>query len=392
MLALPSIWTSNDPENNKSYVELFGKLLSHGSLTSNPTYWQKIQVLFQVLRDNKEISSSQQLDWITNGLLPGASKEMRQSAGIAHQVAYTILVDVITGIKEDETRKEAWDARFIPLLHDYLLPTASKPNLDAYIDHVFSEIMVHLSRTSPEFNEIWREGCNFELEMMHASQGGQGRDFKRWINLTLSIIHKLVKANGKGMNTQVLDGMVETFLGTTAWLFSRCLECIVQSKLDWYDGMMFIATMLEDPLFCECLVNVDSMSQGLNDFENIVVQPDVIPQLLRSRSSQPFLRVIVVFCRLFKDEGLKTWDLVVETATSKEQLSDFQKPNSLISQLVSTLKPSFTYLKAPPGANEAFAQQIATALDLNQRPESDEAKGLIDLLVSIVSLRGKVRA
>ena len=57
-------------------------------------------------------------------------------------------------------------------------------------------------------------------------------------------------------------------------------------------------------------------------------------------------------------------------------------------KLISVLSPSYTYLKAPPGVNETFAQGMANVLNLIEDPESDEAKNVAELLVLIVSLRG----
>jgi hypothetical protein len=328
-------------------------------------------------------------------LIAGASKEMRQSVGIAYQTTYTILVDVIIGIKDEETRDQAWKAKFMPIFGDYLIPTDPNPRLEPYFEQVFGEVMIHLSKTSPEFVHVWDMGTVMciKLLMMHLPKGdGSEFDFQRWARLALSLLHKLLEGNmtdDNTVNTQNLDETVKSFLNLSSLLVGKVWLHMTQAHPGgyWDEGMEFLATMLEDPLFCECLVNVDSMAKVLELFKKSVPDPRIRPYL----RWQPFLRVVVVFCRLFAEEGEEVWQIVLDNAIPKENLNDIQKSISRVCRLVSVLKPSYTYLKAPSGVNETFAQGMASALNLIEDPESDEAKRFIDLLVSIVLLRGNLR-
>jgi hypothetical protein len=362
-------------------------------LTSNPTYWQKIQTLFDVLNHNDGITAEQRFDWVNNGLIVGASKEMRQSVGIAYQTTYTILVDVICGIQDEEAQSQALVSMFIPIFSDYLIPEKPNPKLDPYLEQIFTEVMMHLWKTNPRgFIAVWYAGAKeCKLLVMHVRQDdGVEFDFQRWAHLALSLLHKLLEGkmtDDNTLNVENLDEMVKLFLKYTGLLVGLVWDHLMQShpRGDWAQGMEFLATMVVDPLFCECLVNVDSMAHFLDLFKQFVPDPQLRPYLRFG----PFLRIVVVFCRLFPEEGAEVWQTVLDNAIPKDHFSDLTKL-FLVCKLVSVLRPSYTYLKAPPGVNETFAQGTANVLNLIEDPESDDAKAVTDLLVLIVSFRGNL--
>ena len=318
---------------------------------------------------------------------------MRQSVGIAYQITYTILVDVISGIQDQETQGQAWSTMFIPIFSDYLFPPKPNPKLDPYFQQIFTEVMVHLWKTNPlGFNAVWYAGVKEgKLMVMHLRQDdGVEFDFQRWAHLALPLLHKLLEGkmtDDNTLNVENLDEMVKMFLKHTGLLLGLVWEHLTQShpRGDWAQGMELIATMVVDPLFCECLLNVDSMAHFLDLFKQFVPGPQLRPYL----RFEQFLRIVVVFCRLFPEEGAELWQTVLDKAIPKDHFSDLTKL-FLVCKLVSVLKPSYTYLKAPPGVNETFAQGTANVLNLIEDPESDEAKAVPDLLVLIVSLRGNL--
>ena len=331
-----------------------------------------------------------------NGLLIGASKEMRQSVSIAYQVTYTILIDVIAGIEDLAGRDAAWKTHFLPIFRRYLNPEIKIPNLEPYVNDVFIEVFVHMKKTSPElFNANWYQGCHFNRWIVlhlpddEKEDGGEW-DFKRFVNFTLPLMHRLVNENTMGVKTEDLDPTVISFLGTLSSYFAFIVDHMETSHPggDWSEGMEFLAAMMEDPLFCECLLNVDSMAGGLKVFKEYVSRtPEKMALILRRK---PFLRVVVVFCRLFTEEGQAIWRSVLDTLISAERLRHIQKPKSMIAELVSILKPSYKYLKALPGVDETFAREIARVLNLNDDPESEEGTRLMWLFASIVTLHGKL--
>ena len=332
-----------------------------------------------------------------NGLLIGASKEMRQSVSIAYQVTYIILIDVIAGIEDLTQRDTAWKTHFLPIFVRYLNHEITNPNLEPYINDVFIEVFVHMKKTSPElFNANWYQGCHFSrLIILHLpddeKEDGGEWDFKRFVNFTLLLLHRLVNENTMGektVKTENLDTTVVSFLGTLSGYFAFIVDHMETSHPggDWNEGMEFLAAMIEDTLFCECLLNVDSMAGGLKIFKEYVSRtPEKMRLILRWKT---FLRVVVVFCRLFIEEGQAIWQSVLDTSISMDRLRDIQKPKSMISELVSILKPSYKYLKAPPGVNETFAREIARVLNLIDDPESEEGTRLMWLFSSIVTLHG----
>jgi len=320
---------------------------------------------------------------------------MRQSVGLAYQTTYTILVDVILGTKDIETRDHTWRATFMPIFHAYLVPADPNPKLEPYLEQIFTEVLTHLwRRRSAEFKFVWDMATVMCMKylVMHFPQGdGTEYGFQPWAHLALSLLPRVLEGNLKEDNTvdtDNLDEKVKSFLEISGFLVAKVWQHMTQGHPGgyWDEGMEFLATMFEDPLFCECLVKVDSMAKALDIFKSSVPDQRIRPYL-RLRA---FLRVVVVFCRLFQEEGAEVWEIALDNAIPKDCSDDIQKSISRVYKLVSVLKPSYTYLKAPPGVNESFAQGIANVLNLIEDPESDEAKKLTDLLVSIVSLRGNL--
>ena len=315
---------------------------------------------------------------------------MRQSVGIAYQITYTILVDVICGIQDEETQGHT-RSMFVQIFSDYLLPPKPNPKLDPYFDQIFTEVMVHLWKTNPlQFNLVWYAGAKeCKLVVMHIRQDdGVEFDFQRWARLALLLLHKLLEGKMKDDNTlnvENLDKMVKIFLMHTGGLTGMVWEHLMKShpRGDWVQGMEPVATMVMDPLFCECLVNVPSMNHFFDLFKKFVPGPQLRPFL----RFEQFLRIVVVFCRLFPEKGAEVWQTVLDEAIPEDHFSDLTKL-FLVCKLISVLSPSYTYLKAPPGVNETFAQGMANVLNLIEDPESDEAKDVAELLVLIVSLRG----
>jgi len=365
-------------------------------MTSNPTYWTKIGALFDVLQKVEGISSSQQIDWITNGLVVGAKKEMRQSAYTAYTVSYCLLMDVIAGIEEPKARETAWKTNFLEFFLRYFPSDARNPYLEPVYHAVLIEVFVRMKNKSPTlFNEIWLEGCNYNTMMVFhfrdEKKANRGEwDFRNWINLTLPLLHRLLEGSVAGDNTvktETLDPAVITFLHNTSLYFAYIVRHMQRDHPggDWPEAMEFFAYMMEDPLFSDCLVHVDSMASGLKAFKEYIAQtPAKMDAILRWG---PFLRVAIVFCRLFSAEGQAIWQSIVDTTTSTGKLHGFIR-NSVIGEIVTILKPSYTYLKVAPGVNESFAREAAKVLNENKDPESDEGKRLIELFVSIVSFRG----
>lgn len=363
-------------------------------MTSNPDYWQKIKVLFQELRKNGGIEFSDELTWVSNGLLVGVTKEMRQSTAIAHRVTYTILVDLISGIQEDDSREKAWKAEFLPRIHQYLTTNKANASVTDGLGHALTRV-----NNSHDLEVIWTDVCEYLIGFMsqspHASDSGI--EFKsvsqRWIDLTISTLSNfnIQSSQQKEDNPARL-----TFLKMTARPFEEAVSMILNSNGTWVEGTLFLGSLVENPLFWDTLSHSTEMQIGLQAFKDLV-SPEEVVKLLHSPSSRPFIRIIVAYCNANDVEIPELWETLVNEAIAKNGPIDVQNPDALIYQLVSIVKPPTratstnspqSMFGAPRGVNLNLVRELTTALKSYGNVESEEAKRLEALLISLCSLHG----
>ena len=356
-------------------------------MSANPDYWRKIQILFDILRKHNGAKTSDILTWFTQGLVVGAAKEMRQSNLIAHQVTYTILVDVILDIQDDESRDNAWKTEFQPKLRQYY--TAKTPTQVAAGGALSNALFRIVQRRTSDFEKIWSIECEYLIGSMSRQTTESEIDFKtlsqRWVVLAMTFLRRVV-----GEKTERSSSARSLVLKISNPPFQEALRVILESNGTWVNGMDFLASLIDEPLFRECLCSAEEMQSSLKAFKAFI-SPENTVKLLHSASSRPFIRIIVAFCALYHGEMPEIWDTVIDETIPTNRTIDVRNPDSLLYQVVSTVKlSSRTFLHPPPGVNTNLVGELTTALKSSEDLESEEAKRLQNLLISIVSLRGNI--
>ena len=347
--------------------------------------------LFDVLKKTSGIQPSDALEWITNGLLVGASKEMRQSTAIAHQVAYTILVDVILEIQDDDIRANAWTANFVPRLRQYLNSEAAARGSEANMIGAFASALVRISRGCPtDFEKLWIKECEWLIGLISSLPSPSYSEtrfktvFPRWTDLIVLILCQFIGQHYRGQ----LEHEASVFLKITARPLEEAISAILKSAGVCIDEMSFVAGLVETAPFSECLSDADEM-QNTREALKSLLSSDSIVKLVHSASFVPYIRVVLAFCRTYRKQEPQAWEHVVKEAIPEDQLVGVQNPESLFCQLVSIVSPSSrAYLRAPSGINANLVREMSSALASNDDPESEEMNRLERLLVSVVDLRG----
>lgn len=172
--------------------------------------------------------------------------------------------------------------------------------------------------------------------------------------------------------------------------FKEALRVILESNGTWVDGMDFLASLIDEPLVRECLCSAKEMESSEQTFKAFV-SPENTVKLLHSPSSRPFIRAIVAFLASYGGEMPEIWKTVINETVPTHRPIDVRNPDSLLYQVISTVKPSSrTFLHGPSGINTNLVRELSTALKSCQDFESEEAKRLQNLLISIISLRGNI--
>lgn len=356
-------------------------------MNSNPDHWRKIQILFDILRKHEGAKTSEILVWVSQGLLVGAAKEMRQSNLIAHQVTYTILVDVILDIQDGESRDKAWKTDFRPKLRQYYT-AKTLPQVEA--GGALSSALFRIAqRRTNDFEKIWSDECEYLIGSMPRQTTESEVDFKilsqRWAVLTMTLLRRVIEEKAEKRSSARSE-----ILHISNSPFKEALRVILESNGTWVDGMDFLASLIDEPVFRQCLYSAKEMESSQQTFKAFV-SPENTVKLLHSPSSRPFIRVIVSFHASYGGDMPEIWETVINEIVPTHRPIDVRNPDSLLYQVISTVKPSsLTFLHAPPGINTNLVRELSTALKSCQDLESEEAKRLQNLLISVISLRGNI--
>lgn len=356
-------------------------------MNASTEYWQKVQTLFNNLRKHDGLNTSDILTWVTQGLVVGVAKEMRQSNLIAHRVTYTILVDVILDIQDDESRGKAWKTDFQPKFHQYY--TAKTPSQVEAGGALIDALLRIARRRTNDFEKILSDECKYLIGSMSRQTTEPEMDFKilsqRWVVLTMTLLRRVV-----GENTEELSSARSPVLTISIQPFEEASRITLESNGTWVDGMNFLASLTDEQLFRECLRSAEEMRSSQQALK-VFVSPKNTVKLLHSPSSRPFIRVVVAFCALYGAETPEIWDTVTNEAVPTNRPIDIQNPDSLLYQVVTTVKSSSrTFLHAPSGVNANLVCELTTALKSCDDLESGEARRLQNLLISVVALRGNI--
>jgi hypothetical protein len=356
-------------------------------MSSNPDYWQKIQLLFRRLRENNVAEVSDQLVWVNDGLFAGAAKEMRQSSAIAHTVIFTILVDLISEIEDDDNRESAWKNEFIAKIRKCL--TTEKAG--AQITRGLGSTIAYVKKPH-DLEIIWTDVCEYFIGMMSPPlpEGDSGVNFQvlsqRWVDLMVSILRNLGTQDSP---------TTSLFLKISARPLEVGISIFLKSNGSWIDGMLFLASLVEDPLLWDTLFQSTEMETALQAFQGLVLPEHV--NLLHSLSSKPMIRYINTYCNSGIAGARKVWEMLINEAIPTDRPIELQNPDSLIYQVVSVVKPSKRIasadsptppLTAPRGVNMNLVKEMTTALRSYEIIESEEANRLVELLISLCSLYG----
>ena len=350
---------------------------------SGPRYWQNIELLFDTFRKTGAVMLTDEIKWATNGLLIGANKEMRQSAVIAHEVSYRILVDTILENKNKDFRIREWDSHFTPILDQFMTSDDTKKLSETQMGTALALALIRISNTEFEdFLMIWNKLSRRLIDSIRQPISESPEEFKtlshRWIDVALPMLRQF---KGRTSEETIL------FLESIARPFDETICRISRFNGDWVEGMDFLVALCEDPTFGQFLQDGDQLKVMRELFKKFMSRERTV-DLLRSQSCAPFIRLLLVFCRLYSQYSSELWETAVEEAIPESGQIDLLNPNSLLTQIVSIVKPSHSYLKAPAEVNSNLVRELTTILKSLEQLQPQEAAYLEDLIVSVVSLRG----
>ena len=374
IVVVPQIWNQEGRPFDKPFV----KFLAYGSMASNPDYWKTMHDFFNRLRGSHGTPTSALLHWVNQGLLVGVKKEMRPSAVIAQQVTYTILVEIIQDIKDDDARLEAWTAEFTPKLREYLTSTGAATGQPGT---AFGYVLTRIN-DAKGFDRIWGIECQYLIHLM--SESPTISDFNvqfsqvsgKWIEIVLSMLRNFGHPEA---NPYALIPFSRELQKVT----KAALSMILETNGHWTDGMNFLATLLQDHTFTLS----DLTTCCLQDLK-VLTSSDNVVKLLHSPSSDKFISLLVVLLTYYK-ETREIWSLVIDEAIPSTGLIGVTDPNSVFSHIISTsdnrkpgLRPEDFVLA--DGININLVREVATTLKSsdNERPEK--------ILKSLINLWGRV--
>ena len=371
---MPQIWNQEGRPFDKPFV----KFLAHGSMTSNPDYWKTVHVFFNRLIDSHGTPTSELLHWVNQGLLVGAKKEMRPTAAIAQQVTYTILVEIIQDIKDDDSRLEAWTTEFTPKLREYLTCTGTAVGEPGA---AFGYVLTRIN-DAKGFERIWGTECQYLIHLM--SESPTISDFNvqfaqvsgNWIKIVLSMFRNFGQHEAN-------PSALKRFSIELQKVAKAALSMILETNGHWIDGMRFLATLLQDRAFTLS----DLTTYGLQDLKVLTSSENVV-KLLHSPSSEKFIGVLVVLLTRYK-ETREIWKTVIDEAIPSIGLIGVTDPNSLFSHILSTsdnrkpgLRPEDFVLA--DGININLVREIAMTLKSSDHERSEK------MLRSLINLRGRI--
>lgn len=350
---------------------------------SGPQYWQNMELIFNAFRKTRAVMLTDEIKWATNGLLVGANKEMRQSAAIAHEVSCRILVDTILESENKDVRIREWDSHFTPILDQFMTSDDTKKLFETQMGKALASALIRISNAEFEdFLMIWNKTSRRLIDWTRQPIPERPEEFKtlshRWIDVALPMLRQF---KGKTVEETSL------FLESIARPFDETICQISRSNGDWVEGMYFLVALAEDPVFSQFLQDEDQL-KVMRELLRKFMSRERTVELLRSRSCAPFIRLLLVFCRLYSQDSSELWETAVKEAIPESGQIDLLNPNSLLTQIVSIVKPSHSYLKAPAEINSNLVRELTTILKSLEQLQPHEAAHLEDLIVSIVSLRG----
>jgi hypothetical protein len=387
-LALPQIWTSSEHPLEKRFL----KFISLSKSNSSQQYWRRISDLFEVLRKKSERTLSDLINWASKGMLASTGSELDPSN--SSQTAFTILVNVISDMEDDESRIDAWKTNFVPHLHRFLTSTDSKRSSEVKTASALGSALLNMSiRRLSDFDKIWNAECEYLIGLMPGTslmtvpEPGFKTISQRWVNLTLSILRLFAGGKLEAPTTPELT----SFLRIISRPFEKALEASSNMGGTWVDGTAFIASLVDDSLFSGCVLKADEMDGTRQKFKEFVDPTNLVKQL-HSASSGSIIRIIVAFCSLYSKELPEVWETLVNEAIPEARPVEVHDPNSLLAQVVASVESlTLPYLKLPERVNINLVNEMTAALHPTKDAKAIEMKRREDLFVSLVCLRGLPR-
>jgi len=381
---IPTIWTPG----KKSLYEPFVKLLCKGSITSNADYWLRLKTLFDILRTGKLVETSELISWVKDGLLVGAAKELRPSAGTAYEVSYNILIDLISNIGDNETRMDNLRKDFEVELHRYL--STNETFQGAYLNQAFSIALLALgAKHLGDFDYLWRSECQWLRNLMSnvltppEKEASFDIASQRWVDLTVSMLQSLNKHTVDGVLTSILEGLSGTL--------EAALRTASNMKGTWTDGMSFLASISENSSFRESLRNARELQPVKQAVLEFMSSSNIIQQL-HSPSSTAFIRFLFSCCVLFGEEALWIWETFIREVLPESGDLNVRSPDSLLAQVLQIPQRKWESLrgrvKLQPVNSQNLVHEFASAINGAKTAEAGEKERLRELIVSTVSLRG----
>ena len=386
---MPSIWAPGA----RSLYNPFVKLLSRGSQTSNPEYWRKIKILFEVLKISREIPISELVKWVNGGLLVGAATELRPSAGMAYETSYSILVDLISGFEDPAVRNATLQTEFGSKLHQYLASKDSSAFHEQYLNQAFSRALVDLGeRGLSDFQTIWSSECQWLQDMISTilspseAEVGFNVASRRWVRLTLSMISEIRQNKSEAILSPLLEATCRTL--------EASINTISNMKGNWVDGMSFLSTMLEDSIFNEVFRNASELEAARNTIQAFM-SPQNIVTFLHSPSTATFIPVLLSYCLLFGEENPDAWKTFVSEAIPENAPMDIQTPNTILARIVAIPQKDWDALRGkvqPPIRDyENLVSAVIRSLKESESSNADENERAQGLVISLMSLRGMLK-
>jgi hypothetical protein len=371
VVVLPQIWTHQDRPLDKP----FGKFLARGSLTSNPDHWKTLNTLFTNLISLPGIQTAELLEWVNKGLLPGTKKEMRPSAAMASQTAFTILVEIIKHIENAEIRAETWKGEFTAKLLEYV---TSSDGTTGRLGGAFGHALT-LFDDAKEFDVVWGDICKFVQQLMLTSpvminEIDVAPMFDKWTQ----IVHSMVR-NFKDEKSEI----TAIFSSKVRKVAVAAAESIIKTDGFFVDGMGFLATLLQDHTFTSSPLSDDCIA-----YVKVLITPERAVKLLQSPSSEKYITVLIVlWTHCGREYYPTTWNLVVQQAIPADGKIGVDDPESLFSRLLHALDSPKPGLKRKDFVLDKDMQlnlvrEMATTLKASDDEKTE------NVLRSLINLRG----
>jgi hypothetical protein len=379
-LGMPQIWDSKNLAMNKCFMYLCSGFAGHAT----KDFWQKLNALFEIRRKNGFVIDDINIQKISNSLVKTAQSAFRATGTTGTKAAVEITVRLISDVEDEEARKASWKTLFIPRLHAFL--EAYKADLEIGMREALSHGLFIMSLTRPsDFSTIWNEACESLIKLM--AEDFEKPTFalasRRWMEICFIVLSLYAPGN--------LDAERLLFLTSMMHAFQKALDLTAESDGKFYDGILFMADLLQHESFVDPLFAEPKFKETRRALGTFVRSEKHAVIFLRSKSADHFLRVLLGL-RKRHWEFKNVWKTIFAETIPDDRTIGVEDPSSLLAKVVSVDTPSLKeYIDSPTGLNMNLVKEMHGAMIKAARSKDSETEdtGYIDdLFVKLVVLRG----